>query len=263
MNSIPNLIRRFNLLFGNKPGFSPPDPSAYWRADIHSHLLPGVDDGVVSLEQTLVSLRQLAAWGIRHVVTTPHVSQDWYPNTAATLLDGQTTLRALVAEHQLPLTIEVAAEYLLDDLFLDLLRAGQLLSFGRRRYVLFETGWASPPNFLNEIIFQLLTQGYQPLLAHPERYPYYHKDPKKLGELRDLGCLFQLNWGSITGRYGRRVKTQAHKLLTNQWVDFIGSDLHQPGDLDALGQLFTAPDYPLLSQQPLRNSELTEPPKHP
>lgn len=258
MNSVTRLLNRFSSFLGNKPDSPTPESPCYWQADIHSHLLPGVDDGVVSLEQTLVCLRQLADWGIRHVVTTPHVSQDWYPNTTATLLDGQTTLRALVAEHQLPLTIEVAAEYMLDDLFLDLLRADQLLSFGQQRYVLFETGWASPPNFLNEIIFHLLTQGYQPLLAHPERYTYYHKDPKLLGELHASGCLFQLNWGSLTGRYGRRVEAQARKLLTNQWVDFVGSDLHQPDDLNTLGKLFTSPNYQLLSQQPLRNQELVE-----
>ncbi|MVM37183.1 histidinol-phosphatase [Spirosoma sp. HMF3257] len=223
---------------------------------MHSHLLPGVDDGVTSPEETLACLHQLAAWGIQRVITTPHVSQDWYPNTQDALLKGQVMLQALVNEHQIPLTIDVAAEYLLDDLFLNLLRADQLSSFGQQKYVLFETGWAAAPVFLNEIIFHLRAQGYQPLLAHPERYTYYHNDLKPLAELRKAGCLFQLNWGSMTGRYGRRVQAQAHKFLTNTWVDFMGSDIHRPTDLNLFDQLVSSADYHLLKQQPLRNQEL-------
>lgn len=256
MNSVNKLLNRLIAPFRNQSNLPLDQPGCYWQADIHSHLLPGVDDGVSSPEEALVCLQQLSAWGIQRVITTPHVSQDWYPNRQEDLLTGQRFLQELVKEHQIPITIHVAAEYLLDDLFLDLLRADQLSSFGQQKYVLFETGWAAAPNFLHEIIFHLLEQGYQPLLAHPERYTYYHNDLKPLTDLRLAGCLFQLNWGSMTGRYGRRVQAQAHRFLENKWVDFIGSDLHRPADLESYGKLFTASDYPLLQQQPLRNQEL-------
>ncbi|QMW05262.1 tyrosine-protein phosphatase [Spirosoma foliorum] len=256
MNRVNKLLSRLLSLFRNQPGSSTEPPTCYWQTDIHSHFLPGVDDGVNSQEEALICLQQFSDWGIRRIITTPHVSQDWYPNTKATLLDGQAMLQALVNEHQIPLVVEVAAEYQVDELFLDLLRDDQLLSFGSQKYVLFETGWAAAPTFLNEIIFHLLTQGYQPLLAHPERYTYYHNDLKALSDLRKAGCLFQLNWGSMTGRYGRKVQAQAHRLLTNKWVDFMGSDIHRPADLSLFNQLVTSADYPLLAQQPLRNQAL-------
>jgi len=256
MDTPLTLLNQLRSFWRGNPLPAPASAPCYWHTDLHSHLIPGIDDGVATTDEALICLRQLADWGIRHVVTTPHVSQDWFPNTPEILLAGQATLRQLIADHQLPLTLEVAAEYLLDDLFLDQLRSGQLLSFGKPRHVLFETGWTSAPNFLSEVVFQLQTQRYQPVLAHPERYSYYHDDLKPLADLRSAGCLFQLNWGSLTGRYGKRVEKQARKLLQNNWVDFIGSDLHRSADLASMETLFTAPAYALLGQQPLRNQDI-------
>ncbi len=230
----------------------------FWQVDIHSHLLPGVDDGVTNWEQSLVCLRQMVEWNIRKVVTTPHVSRDWYPNKAEDLRRGQRTLQALADEHQLPLTIEVAAEYMLDDFFPDLLASGEVLGFGKERYLLVETGWASAPMHLDSLLFRIQTQGFTPLLAHPERYSYYHDDEPALARLREAGCLFQLNWLSLTGRYGRRVRKQAQRLLQRGWVDFVGSDLHRPADLEALAALFTTDEFRLLREQPLRNAGLLE-----
>lgn len=238
------------------PGNPPEEGGCFWQTDLHSHLLPGVDDGVKTLDQTLVCLRQLAEWGIRRVITTPHVSRDWYPNRAAELQAGLTSLRDLIQTHDLPLTIDIAAEYMLDDFFPDLLASGEVLSFGTERYLLVETGWASAPMGLDNLLFRVQTQGYIPLLAHPERYSYYHDDEAGLARLREAGCLFQVNWPSLTGRYGRRVRKQANLLLKNKWVDFIGSDLHRPTDLENLGELFGTDEYRLLKQQPLRNAEL-------
>ncbi|MBO0947775.1 histidinol-phosphatase [Fibrella sp. HMF5405] len=221
---------------------------------MHSHLLPGLDDGVTSLDETLTCLRQLADWGIRKVITTPHVSRDWYPTSSAAIQQGLADVRALIAEHQLPITIDAAAEYLLDDFFLDLLNKGDLLSFGDKRYLLVETGWSAPPFQLADILFRIQTRGYVPVLAHPERYKYYHTDRDALANLRETGCLFQLNWMSLSGRYGSQVEKQARFLLQQQWVDFIGSDLHRPGDLKAMARLLNAKDLAMLEQQPLLNT---------
>lgn len=228
----------------------------FWQTDIHSHLVPGIDDGVADLDQTLVCLQQLADWGIKHVITTPHVNRDWYPNTSETLRDSRAILQNLVAENALPLTIDVAAEYLLDDFFPQLLEADDLLSFGAERYILIETGWSAAPNFMEDILFRIQTKGYQPILAHPERYKYFHENMPGLAKLRDAGCLFQLNWPSLTGQYGGSVQKQARRLLDLEWVDFIGSDIHRPASLEALAKLFSTPDYRKLSQQPLRNQRL-------
>ncbi|QJW88492.1 histidinol-phosphatase [Spirosoma taeanense] len=228
----------------------------YWRVDMHSHLIPGIDDGVTNPDQAVLCLKQLAAWGIQKVITTPHVSRDWYPNTSAGLRAGQATLQALADEHAPGLQIEVAAEYLLDEFFPAMIDTDELLTFGSARYLLFELGWAAAPHQLDELLFRLRTRGYTPVLAHPERYVYYYDDPTPLIHLHETGCLFQLNWASLTGRYGERAQIQARMLLKKGWVDFIGSDLHRPGDLSALSALFSSPEYEQLRKQPLLNESL-------
>jgi len=228
----------------------------FWRVDMHSHLIPDVDDGVNNTDQALVCLKQLADWGIQKVITTPHVSRDWYPNESSTLRTAQHRLQTLADENGLALTIEVAAEYLLDEFFPALLAADDLLAFGSKRYLLFELGWAAAPHQLDEMLFRLQTRGYTPVLAHPERYSYYYDDPSPLEHLHEVGCLFQLNWASLTGRYGERAQSQARWVLRKGWVDFVGSDLHRPNDLTALSALFTSSDYDLLRKQPLLNESL-------
>lgn len=230
--------------------------ACFWLVDIHSHLVPAVDDGVANPDQALVCLKQLADWGIQKVITTPHVSRDWYPNESGRLRAEQAALQALADENGLGLTIEVAAEYLLDEFFPDLLTADDLLTFGAPRYLLFELGWAAAPHQLNDILFRMRTRGCTPVLAHPERYSYYYDDLSPLEHLHETGCLFQLNWASLTGRYGERAQAQARLLLRKGWVDFVGSDLHRPNDLTALSALFSSTDYDLLRKQPLLNGSL-------
>ncbi|GAB3493465.1 capsular polysaccharide biosynthesis protein [Spirosoma knui] len=238
---------------------SPGADACFWRVDMHSHLVPGIDDGVGSPEEAIECLKQLAAWGIQKVISTPHVSYDWYPNDSATLRAGQVQLQTLADEHHLDLKIEVAAEYLLDELLHERIQQNDVLTFGTARYVLFELGWAAAPMHLLHSVAQLKAKGYTPVLAHPERYPYYWEDLSALSNLREQGCLFQLNWGSLTGLYSGRVQTQARSLLTHGWVDFISSDLHRPRDLKALSALFTMPEYEQLRNLPLRNESLCEP----
>lgn len=253
-----NAWKRLQQVFFSSAGNSLEsiNEACFWQADMHSHLLPGVDDGVHDSSQALACLQQLSDWGLKRIITTPHVSRDWYPNDTATLRAGQIDLQTLADANNLPIRVDVAAEYMIDEFFPRLLDTDDLLSFGAERYLLIETGWAAPPQQFEAILFRIQTRGYVPVLAHPERYTYYHGDEEALSRLHDAGCLFQLNWLSLVGRYGEKVRTQARLLLKNNWVDFIGSDLHRPNDLSALGSLFTLPDYTLLRSQPLRNISL-------
>lgn len=257
MNAWERFKKRFIPTSGNDLGSL--EEACFWKVDMHSHLLPSVDDGVKDPEQTLICLRQMMGWGIERIITTPHVSRDWYPNSSAVLREGQAQLQALADANNLPIQIEVAAEYMLDEFFPDLLNSDDLLTFGAERYLLVETGWAAAPQQLEDVLFRIQTRGYTPILAHPERYTYYHGDDASLARIRDVGCLFQLNWLSLTGRYGNKVRAQAQRMLKNNWVDFIGSDLHRPEDLPALGSLFSLSDYDLLRSQPLRNASLLIP----
>ncbi|MCY7358130.1 MAG: histidinol-phosphatase [Rudanella sp.] len=230
--------------------------AALWAVDMHNHFVPGVDDGVTTVEETMQCLRQYAEWGIRRVISTPHISQDYYPNTRDQLLLGAETVEQAIAAENLPITFSVAAEYLLDEQFYDLLQNREILSFGTEQYVLVEMGWASAPHHLEQYLFTLQQKGYTPVLAHPERYRFYHDELDKLLDLHEKGCLFQLNLLSVTGRYGRSTQHMAQQLLKAKTIDFIASDLHRPADLEALPGAFTSSLYPLLLQQPLLNATL-------
>ena len=218
---------------------------------MHSHLLPDVDDGIRSTEEALICLRQFAQWGIRHVVTTPHISQDMYPNTSDLLRTVADELRTHIEAEGLPITFHVAAEYMADELFVKRLQANDLLSFGTERYVLIETGWASLPLQLNTWLFQMQVDGYKPVLAHPERYPYFRGKINALSDLREQGCLLQLNLMSLAGRYGPEARRMAQLLIEQGLIDFVSSDLHHPRDLILLEKSMRTADYQTLSQLPL------------
>ena len=238
---------------------NPPQPEhCFWPVDIHSHLIPGIDDGVKDDQQALACLTQLAEWGIRKIITTPHINGDWYPLSINTILKGQRRLQTLIDRHQLPLSLNVAAEYLIDDHFFELLQKKELLTFGSKQYLLLETGWTAPPNQMDDVLFRIQIQGYTPVLAHPERYRYYHKDKKALLRFHEMGCLFQLNWMSLTGRYGTGSEQQARFLLQKQLISFVGSDLHRPQDLANMARIFNANDLRLLGNQTLLNESLAD-----
>ena len=219
--------------------------------DMHSHLLPDVDDGIRSTEEAMVCLRQFAGWGIRHVVTTPHISQDMYPNTSDLLRTVADELRTHIEAEGLPITFQVAAEYMVDELFVKRLQANDLLWFGTERYVLIETGWASLPLQLNTWLFQMQVNGYKPVLAHPERYPYFRGKVDALNHLREQGCLLQLNLMSLSGRYGPEARRMAQSLIEHRLVDFVSSDLHHPRDLILLEKAMKTTDYQNLCRLPL------------
>ena len=218
---------------------------------MHSHLLPDVDDGIRSTTDAITCLRQFADWGIRHVVTTPHVSQDMYPNSSDLLRTVGDELRTQIDAEQLPITFEVAAEYMVDELFVKRLQQNDLLSFGAERYVLIETGWAALPLQLATWLFQLQVQGYKPVLAHPERYPYFRNKPEAIDDIRQQGCLLQLNLMSLAGRYGPEARRLAQTMIQMGLVDFVSSDLHHPRDLPLLEKAMKTPDYQELCRLPL------------
>jgi protein-tyrosine phosphatase len=229
------------------------EPLQVYPFEMHCHVLPGVDDGLQQPEDSLTYLRQMAQWGIRHVVATPHISQDLFPNTTSDLRHRADALRQLIEAEQIPITFDVAAEYMTDELFADRLRANDLLSFGTQRFVLIETGWALLPRHLPQWLFQLQVQGYRPVLAHPERYRHFWPRPEALGQLREQGCLLQLNTMSLVGRYGGEARRVAQYLIRQGWVDFVSSDLHRLGDFVQLEAAIRSTDYQKLYKLDLMN----------
>lgn len=207
--------------------FLRPRPStlvAPLTTDIHSHLLAGLDDGVRSCEEALAIIRTFQELGYQKAITTPHVMQDFYRNTPALIHQGLEALRAFLKEQNVVFDIQACAEYYLDEAFFTKVESHEeLLTFGDR-YLLFETNMLTEPYQLKDFIFKVTSAGYQPVLAHPERYAYMNLE--KAEDLKDRGVLFQLNILSIIGYYSKPIQKMAYKLIDKGWVDLLGSDCH-------------------------------------
>lgn len=196
------------------------------KVDIHSHLIPGIDDGSPDLNTSISFLENMLELGYEKVITTPHIMTDLYPNSSGIIKNGLQKLKLELVKKDIKIEVAAAAEYFLDTHFEQLIIDNDILSFGTKKYVLFEMSFISPsPNF-EDTIFNLLTKGYTPVLAHPERYNYWHEDKNIFPYIRELGCLMQINIPSLLGYYGKNTKNLAQNLIKAGYIDFLGTDLH-------------------------------------
>lgn len=202
-------------------------------ADMHSHLLPGIDDGSATVEDSLAFMKGLQELGFKKFVTTPHIMADLYPNTPDTIEAAFEKVKQ-VAGNDLPL--KPAAEYMLDDSFDVLLNEAVQLRCIHENTVLVEFSFVTAPLDFKEKIFNMQMTGYQPLLAHPERYLYLTGNKAVYDELKSAGCQFAVNLLSFTGYYGKGSTDLAQYLLKKDYIDYLGTDLHHQRHLDALRQ---------------------------
>ena len=200
--------------------------------DMHSHLLPDIDDGSPDVETSNKLIQGLVDLGYKKLITTPHIMMDVYKNDANTISTAYETLKN--DQEQLPVPLHTAAEYFLDDHFDNFLADDIPLLTIKGNWVLVEFSFVTIPVNLKQTLFNLQINGYQPILAHPERYLYFSDDKKKYDELRDAGCFFQLNLLSLNGYYGRGPQDLAEFLIRKKYVDLLGTDLHHERHLQVL-----------------------------
>ena len=201
--------------------------------DVHSHLIPEVDDGVKTLEQSIEIILAFKALGYTKLVTTPHISEAYYPNSIDTLRSGFVVVKEELDKQGIKMEIELGAEYLVDPSFLQLLKDdGDVLSWNG--FILIETPFTNFPLIFEEVIFELMSRGLTPVLAHPERYEYWFGNIRRVKEMRDRGVKMQVTASSLVGYYGSAQKKMAKVLLKESLVDFIGSDMHRYDQLDYL-----------------------------
>jgi protein-tyrosine phosphatase len=246
-----NFLKRFD-----KP--VTPDLS-FLGADMHSHLLPGIDDGLQDLHQTVAFIKELQKLGYQKLVCTPHIISDLYPNSADTILPRLAVVRTALKEAGVDVAVDAAAEYMIDHEFIELIancKKEDLLTINGE-YILIEMSYLSPsPNF-EKIIFDLRMLGLQPILAHPERYSYYHNQFGQYDRFRELGCKLQVNLLSLSGVYGQDVRKTAKKLFKNSMVDFLGTDMHHERHLASLKNLASKKEfYDLVSNTEFLNRTL-------
>lgn len=207
---------------------------------MHSHLIPGIDDGAPDVETSVKLIKELQNMGFRKLITTPHVMADLYPNTPETIQKGLVDVQKALVKEGIDIEIDVAAEYLMDEAFGEKIELGNLLTLPGKR-VLVEMSFVSPAPELDNYLFQLQLKGYRPIMAHPERYLYLKGDLKKYHQLIDQGCVLQLNLLSLIGYYGKPIKDTAWKLLKNKMIEYLGTDLHHQQHASKLKELLSLP----------------------
>jgi tyrosine-protein phosphatase YwqE len=213
------------LFIFNKPKAILADLIPEGYVDIHSHLLPGIDDGAKTNEDTVQLMQTLNSYGFSEFITTPHVLTGMYNNTRHGILKTEETTYKHLHLNSISRPLKAAAEYILDETFVELFKKEPLLTL-KDNYVLVEMSYLNPPIQLYEILFELQLAGYKPVLAHPERYLFYHQNFEEYKKLKKAGCLFQINLLSVTGYYGKPVLDICKKLLDNNLIDYTGSDVH-------------------------------------
>jgi tyrosine-protein phosphatase YwqE len=201
--------------------------------DMHSHLIPGVDDGAKTLEESIALIQRMHELGYKKLITTPHIQNEFYKNTPETILPGLDKIREALRVENIPVELEAAGEYLVDDGLEEKISTGGLMTFGDN-YVLVELSYFNPHPNLKTFIFNLQIEGYKVILAHPERYSYWFNDFAKFEDLKDRGVYFQLNLVSLAGYYPDPVKKFAEKLIEKGMIDFVGSDMHNMNYMDAI-----------------------------
>jgi tyrosine-protein phosphatase YwqE len=226
------------------------------KTDFHSHLIPGIDDGARTIDDSLALIGQFKELGFKKIITTPHIQDEFYKNTPEIILAGLDKVKAAMAEAGLEIEIEAAAEYLLDDGFEQKLKNKELMTFGQK-HILVELSYFSPHPSLLSFIFELQLEGYQVILAHPERYSYWFNDLKKFEELKNRSVFFQLNTVSLSGHYGSDVKKIAEKMIALGMYDFVGSDVHNQHYMDSFSKVrFEKSMKKLMDSGKLKNDQL-------
>lgn len=205
-----------------------------FSTDIHSHILPGIDDGSPDIETSLALIKGLYNLGIRKSIATPHIIGDMYRNTPQTINAALELVKTACYNEGITMEISVAAEYMIDDYFLELLKKKEPLLTLYKNIILTEIPFSSTPENLEETTSLIIAEGYLPILAHPERYHYYQQNFKQFNHLIEMGFVLQINLLSLTGYYGKRAEKAANFLLENNLVSLVGTDLHHYNHLDAI-----------------------------
>lgn len=212
------------------------------KIDFHSHILPGLDDGSDNIEESIQLLRKMQEFGYTHLIMSPHVMGDFYKNTPEMILDKLQLLQAASTANGLQISLQASAEYYLDEWFEEKIKAKQLLPFAKNK-ILFEISYVNEPRNLFDTIFDLQIAGFQPVLAHPERYSFFHSRFDMYEKIAETGCRLQVNLLSLIGYYGPNEKHVAEKLIDKKLAYYLSSDAHKLKHLELLPNVFESDLY--------------------
>tara|TARA_R110000868_G_scaffold54469_3_gene170166 strand:- start:324 stop:1064 length:741 start_codon:yes stop_codon:yes gene_type:complete len=205
--------------------------------DIHNHILPGIDDGAKTVEDSIELIKGFSDIGVKKFIATPHIMHNYYPNDYESIHAAYGKLQnKLLSGNMKEITLEVAAEHMIDANFDHLLEQEKVMPL-RNNYLLIEMSYLQPPINFDEAILNIAAHRYFPILAHPERYSFLHLDSPKFQKYKNSGILFQMNLLSLGQFYGKDVQKKAHKLLQNGLIDYVASDVHNEQQLQSIKEL--------------------------
>ena len=237
-------------LFKSKPKLAELIPSGY--VDIHSHILPGIDDGAQKIKDSKFLLESMIDFGFSKVITTPHTMKNVWDNSTSSIGDAYNLVHSELPELSKQVSLQFASEYFLDENLIRLAQQEKLLSL-KDNFILIEMSYLNAPIQLYDFLFELQLKGYQLVLAHPERYNYFHSNKKEYQKLKKAGCLFQLNLLSTVGYYGKNVAEIADYLLKENLYDFVGSDIHHKNHVAAFQNKVMIKNYQILEETMAKN----------
>lgn len=224
--------------------------------DIHSHLLPGIDDGVNTVDEALDILDSFVKLGYKKVITTPHINPEFFPNTEEIIIEKYYEVKRSVEKAGIEIKFEASAEYFLcEDLMQKLEQKKKLLTFSDG-YLLFECSFLNEPFFLKDFIFHAISQGYKPVLAHPERYAFVHQNFQILEDLKQRDVRLQININSLSGAYQKAARKTAEKMIKKGMVDLLGSDCHNKRHAELLKETKSSKYFQKALDLPLLNYQL-------
>ena len=199
--------------------------------DFHSHILPNIDDGSKSVEETFELLKEAKQAGFDEIISTSHYMEEYYEVNVAEREAWVDAISQNLHRVDLDLKLYLGSEIYITDNIVKLLEEGKASSINNSNYVLFELPLNSKPMNLYDVVYEMLQNRIVPVLAHPERYLFVQKEPEIIYELIQKGVLMQANYGSILGRYGEKAALIVQKLLENNMIHFLGSDVHKPNTI--------------------------------
>lgn len=205
--------------------------------DIHSHLIPNVDDGAKSPEETIELIKEAREAGITDIILTPHYIINSYEQNAETLILLKDKLQQIINSENIKVNLHIGMEVYITDNLVEILKQNKILTLAGSKYLLMELPLNTNVQYLDMVIFKLIEDNIIPIIAHPERYKFVQEDPSKVRELIKSGCLIQSNIGSILGIYGKKAKKTIKYLLKNDLINFIATDTHRKNTI-----------YPLLEK---------------
>lgn len=214
----------------------------FYSTDVHCHILPGVDHGARNTENAIELIKAQKEMGINNIIFTPHITKSTFENTPDTIMTAYEVFKKAIEDAELDVKIAVSAEYRLDEFSLAQFNENKFIPMPND-HILIENAYQQERIDLDDIIFDLQLKNFTPILAHPERFPYYALKKDRFKQLHNAGTLFQTNIMSFTGYFGRTARSNAEWLLENDLIDFLGSDIHNMEHVQIIRDFIKTKDY--------------------